>query len=147
MRRWIGVGVICMSAVGCAAPSVVPLLTVSRSAMEAEAGRLVDETQRDRAWAQQTRDALAAAFDADLTEQAELDAQWVREAAGAYALAREAVLRYELAVVAERRQRAANLETAARAQQHAIDLIQQRDAIVRKLGGGAWDLFQQETDR
>lgn len=123
---------------GCTSPpSVAPLLRVAERAMRDEAARLDDDdAKRDTAQMDQSRQALAAAFDADLGEQAaKLDAQWVRDAVAGYVAAREALLRHEAKLHDERASRSDNLRAAAEAQDKAIQLLENQDALITQTTG------------
>jgi len=118
------------SAAGCASPpSVVPLLTVVDKALAAEGNALETDAERREAWFEQSRRALADAFEADLAAQSELERQWVRDHAGVYAAAREALARREIVQQQALQTRRENLAVARDAQRRAIQLIQRQDRL------------------
>jgi len=120
-----------ISLTGCASPpSVMPLLRITQDTLRAEAGRLNEETARDRQTIEQTRRSLEDAFVADLREQRALDPAWVNEATTVYVAVREALLAHEMTLRQERLQRADNLLAAEQATQRAIDLLEQRDQLL-----------------
>ena len=122
--------------VGCASPpSVIPLLAVTEQALLSEAERIDQDSERDAMWLEQARQALERAYEADLAEQASIDAQWVRSATAGYVLAREALVRHELDLKQQRHDRSENLHAAAQAARRAIELLQQRDALVDQVAG------------
>ena len=126
---------------GCGSPpSVAPLLRAAGTAVEQEAQRLGEDAQRDQQQIEATRRMLRDAFDADLKQTPNPDAAWVRSAANAYAQALEELVRQEMRVLQERRQRAANLRDALLAQQRAIRLIERQDQLLQQMLG--FDLWQ-----
>lgn len=139
-RPWLVVCVCLAGPAACTAPpSVSPLLRMAEEAMRAESQRLAADVERDVQRIDQTRAALAAAFDADLRQRDALDARWVTDAAEVYAAAREALARHEMALRRERDQRAANLHVAANATRRAVQLIERQDALItRTLGTDTW---------
>lgn len=127
---------------GCGSPpSVTPLLRAAGTAVELEVGRLEEDAQRDRLQVESSRRAIRDAFDADLQLNPHPDAAWVRSATHAFALAMEELVRQELRLMQERKQRAENLRDALRAQQRAIRLIEQQDRLIEQtLGFDLWRL-------
>ncbi len=135
---------------GCASPpSVVPLLELTRRAVLEEAARLEGDARREGLYLAAARDSVAAAYQADLFEQADrmvagdseagiggVDAEWVSEATHGYVLAREELLRREVEAGTERAIRAENLRAAAEAQTRAIELLQSQDRLLHRLMGG-----------
>ena len=121
---------------GCTSPpSVAPLLRVTHEALLAEAERVSADTDRELAYVDQHRDALSDAFDADLAAREASDGltgQWVRDAVAGYVAARDGLAAHELAVRQRQDAREDNLRTAAEAQQRAIELIEQQDALIRR---------------
>lgn len=144
LKKVVMLAVLAFWAMGCASPpSVMPLLAVTQAALEAEALRLEADALRDAQWATQTKQTLARAFEDDLAERDALTAEWVSDATDVYVAAREAVVRHELAVQAERAQRADNLRAAAQATQRAQAMLQQQDALVTGLvGTDMWTLMR-----
>lgn len=127
---------LCVIQVGCSAPpSVAPLLRVTDRALHDEAGRRVQDTERDRAYLRQSLDALEDAYERDLAEAPELTPQWVSEATAVYVAAREAVLENEHAMIRERETRAENLTTARAALDRAINLIEEQDRLITDVVG------------
>jgi len=129
---------VALAAAGCTPPSVSPLLELSRQAVAAEAQRLRADIERDRAAMDHARDALEAAYAADLHEQSTLDVPWVMEATVVYVAAREAVLRQEMALRRERERRADNLDAAADATGRAVELLEQRDRLLNDTAVARW---------
>lgn len=117
--------------VGCTtSPSVTPLLRLSHDAVTAEAARLREDVAQQRAGFDQTRNALADAYEADLRNRTALDADWVLEATTVYVAACEALLEHEAAQRQAREQRADNLDAAAEATERAAALLEQRDQLL-----------------
>jgi len=127
---------------GCqSAPSVIPLLEIVGRSLETEAQSVNEDRQRDQQYYEQMRDALRAAFEADLHEAEPLDPEWVTDAAEVYAAAREALAQHESSLDQQRLQRMDNLQAALEAQQRTIRLIEQTDAwVARLVGMDMWNL-------
>ena len=119
---------------GCTAPpSVSPLLRVSQLAMQREIQHLQTDRMRDEEHLRQTRQSLDVAFEADLEridQAGDLNAQWIRDAMLVYVPAREALLRHEATLEQERLTRMDNLQAAAEAQQRALQLIENQNALI-----------------
>lgn len=130
---------------GCASPpSVAPLLRVTQTAIEAEAAQLEADAHRDAQWIDQTRTALAQAYEADLAQTSDLSPQWVRDATSVYVAAREALLQHEMNLREQRLQRAANLRAASQATQRARAILEKQDALLTQLVGiEGWQLLEQ----
>jgi len=119
-----------MALSGCASPPAVgPLLRVVDRALADTHERIDVDRRRVTGWIEQQRAAVTDAFEADLAEQQVLTADWVRDHARVYAAANEALARHEMTVAREYDQRQANLRDARRAQQAAIELIEQQDTL------------------
>ncbi len=126
---------------GCGAPpSVVPLLTVSASAIEREARLVEDDALRDEQATDAARQRLTLALQADLAQRPDADQAWVLSAAKGYAAAREALVQSLAQQRRTRELRAQNLRDAAAAQRRAISLIQQQDELFNRATG--FDLWQ-----
>lgn len=110
-------------------PSLLPLLRVANRAIAQESQLLNADGDRAAAWLDDQRATLAAAFEADLREQANLDPQWVLTATQAYTAAREALARHEAALDRERSTRRDNLRAASEAIRRAIDLTELQDQL------------------
>ena len=132
--RWIGsvIGlVMVVGLTGCASPpSVSPLMQVVEQTLQQEQVMLQTDQQRATAWMDQQRATLAAAFDADMNEQQTLDKTWVHDQVAVYVAAREALLRHELELQRQHEQRRQNLADAMAAQQRAMQMIEQQDALL-----------------
>ena len=135
----------CCLQIGCTSPpSVAPLLRVTQAALEAEASQLEADAHRDAQWIDQTRTALAQAYEADLAQTDELSVQWVRDATSVYVAAREALLQHEMNLKQQRMQRAANLRAANLATQRAQAMLEQQDALMSTFVGiDGWQLLEQ----
>jgi len=128
-------GVLFGLAPGCGTPpSVQPLLTLSQQVMLEEAGRVSLDRQRDEQRVQQSLETLEAAFAADLRLQGAIESGWVLSAVRGYTAAREAVVRHQLEMRSERERREASLRQAAALNGRAVRILQQRDALVDRLG-------------
>ncbi|MEX0745363.1 MAG: hypothetical protein WD118_07145 [Phycisphaeraceae bacterium] len=115
---------------GCTSPpSVMPLLQATERTLAREAEHLGGDGEREAQWLDQTRRALAQAFEADLAQTDELTAAWVLDATRVYVLAREELARHEAQLAAQRRQRTANLSAATEAVRLAGDMLQQQDQL------------------
>lgn len=121
---------------GCASPpSVVPLMAVAQKAIQQEAGQLAGDGQREQASIAQSQAALKAGYQADLKAQTKLTADWVQQETAGYVAAREALVKQAMTLDQQRRQRLDNLTAAAEAQQRAIAILEQRDALLTQMIG------------
>lgn len=102
-----------------------------------------EDLTHDRQALAERREALRAAFEADLAERKELDAGWVRDAAEGYAAAVEGLARHEAELERMRQLRAENLGAAAEAQERAMTLLAGQDAMVRGVTG--WDAWKKAS--
>jgi len=119
------------SATGCTTPpSVEPLLALADRALRQEAAHLADDMERDRARLEQTRRALADAFDRDLEQADPLTGDWVREALRVYVIAREQLVRHEADLERNMATRADNLRAGSEALHRALGVLRYRDAAV-----------------
>lgn len=130
---------------GCASPPAAsPLMRVVTQALQQEQAMLQTDQQRTTAWMDQQRAMLKAAFDADMNERQTLDKAWVNDHAAVYVAAREALLRHELELERQNEQRRENLTDAMAAQQRAMRLIEQQDALMANVPDARRWLQQQE---
>lgn len=130
---------------GCASPPAVsPLMRVVTQALQQEQAMLQTDQQRTTAGMDQQRAMLKAAFDADMNERQTLDKAWVNDHAAVYVAAREALLRHELELERQNEQRRENLTDAMAAQQRAVQLIEQQDALMANVPDARRWLQQQE---
>jgi hypothetical protein len=126
---------------GCGAPpSVVPLLSVSASAIEREARLVEEDALGDEQATDAARQRLTLALQADFAQRPDADQAWLLSAAKGYAAAREALAQSLAQQRRTRERRAQNLRDAAAAQRRAISLIQQQDEILHR--GTGIDLWQ-----
>ena len=114
-------------------PSVVPLLRVSASAVDAERARLATDLTRLAQSYDQRRQLLKSGFEADVNARPSMDAKWVTRGVTAYVAARELVLRDELAAAGNLQTRQANLGHVSEALRRAVVLIEQQDHLLMRV--------------
>ena len=146
--RWMNIAVGLMAVGlwvgGCTSPpGAGALIEAANRAMQDEVMQLQADQKRDQIQIEQTRKMLETAFEEDLQAQSALTQVWVHEAMVVYVAAREEVLRQEMKLQEQRKQRIENLQLASKAQQRAWELLtRQDDLIVGVLGVDWWRLNQ-----
>jgi len=142
--KWAGVTLALATGVtgGCTTPpSVAPLLRVVNQALQQEASYLQAEETREMQRLAQARAAIEAGFVADLNQQAQPDKPWILDAARAYTAACEELVRQDATLHKELAQRADNLQAATTAQQRALNILEQQDALLTQtLNGNPWQI-------
>ena len=126
-----GAVVLAAALAGCTSPpSVVPMMRSVELALRTEAQRIQDEAAAtDQRYLQLARQSLIEAYRQDLQSQEAISAEWVESATGAYVAAREALQAEAWSRQQARQTRMANLELAADAQNKAMSLLQDQDAM------------------
>lgn len=134
-RKALWIAALLAPAAGCAPASIGPLLQLSEQALVAESAHLEADALRDREHVASRRQLLADGFAADLAgrQGQPVDVAWHASAAEVYATARELLVRHEMALDAQRQRCRENLELAIAAQRRALQILQQRDALIRRV--------------